>query len=151
MMQISAERLYAGYGSTPVVHDISVTLPAGKITALLGPNGCGKSTLLRCFSRLLTPQSGEITLNNAPLSGFSARQLAQRLALLPQQHIAPEGIAVQELVGYGRSPWLNLFGRPGARDRRLIAAAMDEAQIGALAEKKSPSCPAASVSGYLSP
>ncbi|WP_455811359.1 Fe(3+) dicitrate ABC transporter ATP-binding protein FecE [Pseudomonas graminis] len=136
MMQLTAQRLNAGYGSTPVLHDISLALPAGKITALLGPNGCGKSTLLRCFSRLLAPQSGDIRLNDAPLKDFSARQLGQRLALLPQQHIAPEGISVQELVGYGRSPWLNLFGRPGAADRKLIAAAMDEAQISDLASKK---------------
>lgn len=135
MTQIAAERLHAGYGSTPVLQDISLTLPAAKITALLGPNGCGKSTLLRCFSRLLRPGSGEVRLNGQPLNSFSARQLGQTLALLPQQHIAPEGVTVQELVGYGRSPWQNLFGRPSAADRRLITTAMDDAQIAHLAGK----------------
>ncbi len=135
MMPLSVEGLSAGYTSTPILHNLSLTLPAGKITALLGPNGCGKSTLLRCCSRLLKPKAGRVTLGDDDLAALSARQLGQRLALLPQQHSVPEGISVRELVGYGRSPWLNLFGRPGEIDRQRVQAAIDEVQIGNLAEK----------------
>lgn len=136
MMPLSVEGLSAGYASTPILHNLSLTLPAGKITALLGPNGCGKSTLLRCCSRLLKPTQGRVTLGDDDLAGLSARQLGQRLALLPQQHSVPEGISVRELVGYGRSPWLNLFGRPGPADHRRVQAAIDEVQIGDLVEKQ---------------
>ncbi|WP_123332140.1 Fe(3+) dicitrate ABC transporter ATP-binding protein FecE [Erwinia sp. JUb26] len=135
-MPLSIDGLSAGYASAPILHNLSLTLPAGKITALLGPNGCGKSTLLRCCSRLLKPGQGRVMLGDDDLAGLSARQLGQSLALLPQQHSVPEGISVRELVGYGRSPWLNLFGRPGPADRQRVQAAIDEVQIGSLAEKQ---------------
>lgn len=83
-MRLRTENLTVSYGAQTVLDGLSLALPAGKITALLGPNGCGKSTLLNCFSRLLTPDSGEILLDEKPIAGFSARQLARRLALLPQ-------------------------------------------------------------------
>ncbi len=90
-MRLRTENLTVSYGAQTVLDGLSLALPAGKITALLGPNGCGKSTLLNCFSRLLTPDSGEILLDEKPIAGFSARQLARRLALLPQHHLSPEG------------------------------------------------------------
>lgn len=89
-MRLRTENLTVSYGAQTVLDGLSLALPAGKITALLGPNGCGKSTLLNCFSRLLTPDSGEILLDEKPIAGFSARQLARRLALLPQHHLSPE-------------------------------------------------------------
>ncbi|NGX88609.1 Fe(3+) dicitrate ABC transporter ATP-binding protein FecE [Rahnella sp. Lac-M11] len=134
-MQLSAENLYAGYGNKSILNGLSVTLPAGKITALIGPNGCGKSTLLKCFSRLLTPESGTLRLQGDDISRLHGRALARKLALLPQQHVAPEGIRVRELVGYGRSPWLNLWGRLGEQDHARVSRAMQETKIGDLAEK----------------
>ncbi|MGA5656389.1 Fe(3+) dicitrate ABC transporter ATP-binding protein FecE [Rahnella contaminans] len=134
-MQLSAENLYAGYGNKSILNGLSVTLPAGKITALIGPNGCGKSTLLKCFSRLLTPESGTLRLQGDDISRLQGRALARKLALLPQQHVAPEGIRVRELVGYGRSPWLNLWGRLGEQDHARVSRAMQETNIGDLAEK----------------
>ncbi len=134
-MQLSAENLYAGYGNKSILNGLSVALPAGKITALIGPNGCGKSTLLKCFSRLLTPESGTLRLQGDDISRLHGRALARKLALLPQQHVAPEGIRVRELVGYGRSPWLNLWGRLGEQDHARVSRAMQETNIGDLAEK----------------
>lgn len=107
-MTLRTENLTVCYGTNKVLDGVSLALPTGKITALLGPNGCGKSTLLNCFSRLLMPQSGTVFLDDNPINTFSSRQLARRLALLPQHHLTPEGITVQELVSYGRNPWLPL-------------------------------------------
>ncbi|CAO98085.1 Fe(3+) dicitrate ABC transporter ATP-binding protein FecE [Erwinia tasmaniensis] len=135
-MPLILKELSAGYANKSVLHSLSLALPAGRITALLGPNGCGKSTLLRCCARLLTPQHGKVMSGDKDLAALSARQLGQRLALLPQQHLAPEGVSVQELVGYGRSPWLNLFGRMGTRDRQLVQSAMEETQIAQLANRR---------------
>ena len=135
-MQLSAENLTAGYGNNNILDGLSLCLPSGKITALIGPNGCGKSTLLKCFSRLLTPASGTLCLGGEDLSTLHRRQLARKLALLPQQHSAPEGISVRELVGYGRSPWLNLWGRLGGEDKSKIERAMQETNISHLAEKR---------------
>ena len=135
-MEIRTENLVAGYAGKPILDGLSLTLPAGKITALLGPNGCGKSTLLKCFSRLLTPQSGALYIGDKPLSSFSARKLARHLALLPQQHLIPEGISVQELVGYGRSPWLPLWGRLSHDDHQHIARALAQTRTEGLAQQR---------------
>lgn len=135
-MQLTAENLYAGYGRRAILQGISLQLPAGKITALVGPNGCGKSTLLKCFSRLVVPTSGQVRLNGDNLASLTARKLAQHSALLPQHHVIPEGISVKELVGYGRSPWLGLWGTLGAADRRLITQAMEDAHIAEFANAR---------------
>ncbi|MFK3703753.1 Fe(3+) dicitrate ABC transporter ATP-binding protein FecE [Klebsiella sp. NPDC088457] len=134
-MELKTEDLTAGYGAKRIIEGLSLTLPAGKVTALLGPNGCGKSTLLKCFSRLLTPTAGKIWLDDRPLSVLSPRQLARHLALLPQQHLTPEGITVRELVGYGLSPWLPLWGRLTAQDHLRVEAALARTGVAALAER----------------
>ncbi|WP_142502100.1 Fe(3+) dicitrate ABC transporter ATP-binding protein FecE [Klebsiella sp. 2680] len=134
-MELRTENLTAGYNGKRIINDLNLTLPAGKITALLGPNGCGKSTLLKCFSRLLTPTAGEIWLGNTTLNRISTRQLARRLALLPQQHHVPEGVTVRELVGYGRSPWLPLWGRFSAQDRQRVEDALMRTGVASLAEQ----------------
>lgn len=135
-MILRTENLTVSYGTQKVLDGLSLTLPAGKTTALLGPNGCGKSTLLNCFSRLITPKSGTIMLEDKSLSDFSSRQLARCLALLPQHHLTPEGITVRELVSYGRSPWLSLWGRLSAEDNTRINIAMNQTQTQFLAERR---------------
>lgn len=135
-MILRTENLTVSYGTQKVLDGLSLTLPAGKITALLGPNGCGKSTLLNCFSRLITPKSGTIMLEDKSLNDFSSRQLARCLALLPQHHLTPEGITVRELVSYGRSPWLSLWGRLSAEDNTRINIAMNQTQTQFLAERR---------------
>lgn len=134
-MELRTENLHAGYGEKQILNGLNLTLPDGKITALLGPNGCGKSTLLKCFSRLLTPTTGKIWLDEQPLTTLSSRQLARHLALLPQQHLVPEGITVRELVGYGRSPWLPLWGRLSESDRRLVSDALEQTGMASFAEQ----------------
>ncbi|KHT16959.1 Fe(3+) dicitrate ABC transporter ATP-binding protein FecE [Pectobacterium carotovorum] len=135
-MELTTQNLTAGYGNKRILDGLSLSLPAGKITALLGPNGCGKSTLLKCFAKLLTPESGTIQLNGKPLSAFSARQLSRHLALLPQQHLTPEGITVRDMVAYGRSPWLSLWGRLSPDDRQRVQLAMEKTHIVDLADKR---------------
>ncbi|EBA3007653.1 Fe(3+) dicitrate ABC transporter ATP-binding protein FecE [Salmonella enterica] len=135
-MTLRTENLTVSYGTQPVLNNLALTIPAGKITALLGPNGCGKSTLLNCFSRLLSPQSGKVLLADRPLDSFSSRQLARRLALLPQHHLTPEGITVRELVSYGRSPWLSLWGRLSVEDNARVNVAMSQTQTHHLAERR---------------
>ncbi|ENL0404610.1 Fe(3+) dicitrate ABC transporter ATP-binding protein FecE [Salmonella enterica] len=135
-MTLRTENLTVSYGTQPVLNNLALTIPTGKITALLGPNGCGKSTLLNCFSRLLSPQSGKVLLADRPLDSFSSRQLARRLALLPQHHLTPEGITVRELVSYGRSPWLSLWGRLSVEDNARVNVAMSQTQTHHLAERR---------------
>ncbi len=132
-MTLRTENLTVSYGTDKVLNDVSLSLPTGKITALIGPNGCGKSTLLNCFSRLLMPQSGTVFLGDNPINMLSSRQLARRLSLLPQHHLTPEGITVQELVSYGRNPRLSLWGRLSAEDNARVNVAMNQTRINHLA------------------
>ena len=135
-MTLRTENLTVCYGTNKVLDGISLLVPAGKITALLGPNGCGKSTLLNCFSRLLIPQSGMVFLGDDPINKLSSRQLARKLALLPQHHLTPEGITVRELVSYGRNPWLPLWGRLSVDDNARVNVAMHQTQVDHLADRR---------------
>ena len=135
-MALQINDLHNGYGDTKILHGITATIPEGKITALLGPNGCGKSTLLKTIARLLPPQSGGLTLDNEPVYRMSPRRFARRLSLLPQHHMVPEGINVRTLVGYGRSPYLNLWGRLGKADLDIVARVMAATHTDTLADKR---------------
>ena len=148
-MTLRTENLTVSYGTDKVLNDVSLSLPTGKITALIGPNGCGKSTLLNCFSRLLMPQSGTVFLGDNPINMLSSRQLARRLSLLPQHHLTPEGITVQELVSYGRNPWLSLWGRLSAEDNARVNVAMNQTRINHLAVRRLTSFPAVSASAHF--
>ncbi|GGB17649.1 iron-enterobactin transporter ATP-binding protein [Flexivirga endophytica] len=122
--RLSAANITVGYGEEPVVHDVSLHVPDGKVTTIIGPNGCGKSTLLRTLSRLLSPSSGQVTLDGAPIGARSAKELARTLALLPQCPLAPEGLLVRDLVGRGRHPHQRWFQQWSHGDEDIVTDAM---------------------------
>ncbi len=104
---LRTEHLSLAYGDKPVVDNLSLSIPEGGITCLLGPNGSGKSTLLKSFAGLLPARSGQVYLDDQPIQQWDRRQLALRLAMLPQKPIVPEGIKVRDLVALGRFPTEN--------------------------------------------
>lgn len=132
---LKAERITVGYDRTTILSDLSLRLPKGKITALIGPNGCGKSTLLKALSRILAPTSGRILLNGETVHGMSDKAVAQKISLLPQTLVNPEGITVQQLVEYGRTPYLSHWGRLTEEDRAQVAMAMGETGVLDLAQR----------------
>ena len=101
-MRLSASDLALHYDDVVVATDLSIELPDGQMSALIGPNGSGKSTLLRALARLLKPRAGEVILDGKAINSYSTKEVARRLAILPQVIISPEAITVQELVAYGR-------------------------------------------------
>lgn len=103
MSRLAAQNLVLRYGSgrsagPDIVKGISLAIPDGKITVLIGSNGCGKSTLFAGLSRLLPPAGGQVALDGTPIGDVNTRQVAKTLALLPQNPLAPEGMTVTELV-----------------------------------------------------
>ena len=94
----------------------ALTIDPGRVTAILGHNGSGKSTLLRVIARQLVPERGSVLLDGQPLAGYSARELARRLAFLPQNPPVGHGLSVRELVTLGRYPWRGLLGRYRGQD-----------------------------------
>ena len=135
-MALHIANLHNGYGGQTVLHDLTTAIPEGKITALIGPNGCCKSTLLKTIARLLPPQSGDITLDGESIYRITPKNYARRLSLLPQHHMVPEGISVRTLIGYGRSPYLNLWGKLGKADHAVIERVMAATHTGDLADKR---------------
>lgn len=107
--RLSAHSVSVGYGDTVINRDVTLDIPDGQVTTLIGANGCGKSTLLRGLSRLLPLSAGSVTLDGKKLGDYSSRELATRLSMLPQSPITPAGVTVTDLVARGRHPhqsWL---------------------------------------------
>ncbi|SFQ64323.1 iron complex transport system ATP-binding protein [Roseivivax halotolerans] len=132
----------AGYSTERILHDVDFCALDGGITALVGPNGCGKSTLLKVLARILKPGSGRIELFGAPLADVPTRQIAQKMALLPQGPIAPEGLSVRELVAQGRFPHQSLLRQWTRKDADAVDEAMALTDVAELADR-----PVASLSG----
>ncbi|WP_298462283.1 ABC transporter ATP-binding protein [uncultured Cellulomonas sp.] len=132
---LAAQALTVGYGDRTVVADLSVTVPPGRITAVVGPNACGKSTLLRAMSRLLAPRSGAVLLDGTAIHRLPARALARTLGLLPQSPVAPEGITVADVVGRGRHPHQRLFSRWSHADDVAVAEALEATDTVELADR----------------
>jgi len=132
---LAAQDLSVGHGRRVVASGISFTLQAGQVLCLLGPNGGGKTTLLRTLLGLIAPLAGEVRLEAAPLSALSRRQVAHRLAYVPQA--APGGFAypAREVVAMGRAARLPFLAAPGARDHALAEAALDRLGIAHLADR----------------
>ncbi|MFF3945761.1 ABC transporter ATP-binding protein [Streptomyces sp. NPDC001902] len=101
---LRARGLHLAYDDRLVVEDLDLVVPSGRITAIVGANACGKSTLLRALARLLAPRQGVVELDGRALRSVPTRELAQRLGILPQTPVAPEGLTVIDLVSRGRSP-----------------------------------------------
>jgi iron complex transport system ATP-binding protein len=109
---LAAEHLSLAYDDRLVVDDLSITIPTGRVTVIVGANACGKSTLLRGLARLLAPRAGAVVLDGTDIHRLRTRDVATRLGILPQQPVAPDGITVGDLVARGRNPhqrWLRQF------------------------------------------
>ena len=129
-MSLRAENLSFGYNTeSTILNSLSVTVPKGKITALIGRNGCGKSTLLKLLNRLLEPRSGSIFLEDRPLVDYKGKELARLMAHLTQSPTAPEGLTVQELVEFGRHPYRGFLGRTSSEDKEIVGWALHETSL----------------------
>ena len=122
--RLSASGIRLAYDTRVIVDDLTISIPDGKITAIVGANACGKSTLLRALARLLKPQSGSVLLDGQEIHSIKTKEVARRLGLLPQSPIAPDGITVADLVARGRSPHQRLLQQWSTADEAAVMAAM---------------------------
>jgi iron complex transport system ATP-binding protein len=125
MSRLVAERVSLGYAVRPVVTDLTLAVPDGRVTVVVGANACGKSTLLRGLARLLRPTSGAVVLDGEAIHARSTRDVARVLGLLPQNPVAPEGVTVADLVGRGRHPHQGAFRRWSRADEEAVARALE--------------------------
>ncbi len=120
MPSLSAEHLSISYGDINIVQDLNLNIPKGKITTIIGPNGCGKSTILKAMARILHPKSGTIYLDGKAIDKQPSKEIAKKMAILPQTPEAPSGLTVSELVTYGRFPHQSGFGRVTTEDKKIV-------------------------------
>ena len=131
--RLRGDQLTLGYGKKVVADNLSVAIPDGHFTAIIGPNGCGKSTLLRTLSRLMTPSYGHVYLDGEQIQRFNSKEVARRIGLLAQNATTPGDITVQELVSRGRYPHQPLFTRWRQEDDRAVQRAMEATGVADLA------------------
>ncbi|WP_173317659.1 ABC transporter ATP-binding protein [Streptomyces fulvorobeus] len=132
---LRARDLRLGYGDREIVADLSVDIPPGRVTVIVGPNACGKSTLLRAMARLLPPSAGAVLLDGRSIQEMPTREVAAVLGILPQSPSAPEGITVSDLVGRGRYPHQGWFRRWSTEDDEAVARALLSTDVLELADR----------------
>src|SRR5256885_5875889 len=133
--RLSADAVTLRYGERTISQGLSLAIPDGSFTVIVGPNACGKSTLLRALSRVLVPAAGQVILDGRHISQFPAKEVARRLGLLPQSAVAPEGITVADLVARGRYPHQSFLRQWTDADEQAVAEAMQATDVAALSDR----------------
>ena len=134
---IELKHLQAGYPGRPVLEDVCLDFRPGEVFAVLGPNGCGKSTLLRTSNGLLAPTGGDILVDGVPLEKLSSKQVAQKIAYLPQSRSIPS-ITARRMVLHGRFPYLSYPRRYGQKDHETVRKALERVGASDLASRPLP-------------
>jgi len=133
--KLSATDVTLGYGERTIVERLSLSVPQGRFTVIVGANACGKSTLLRGLARLLAPASGAVYLDGRAIHQMPTREVAAVLGVLPQTPVAPDGITVADLVGRGRYPHQGWFRQWTATDDASVASALQATDTLDLAQR----------------
>ncbi|MGA4842197.1 ABC transporter ATP-binding protein [Streptomyces sp. G45] len=134
-MRITAEHVSWSVGGRVVVDDVSLDVAPGETVGLIGPNGSGKSSLLRCLAGLRAPTAGAVAYDGEPIRGWGARRIARRLAFVEQAADTDSELRVVDVVGLGRTPFGDRWRGADARDRAVVAAALDRLGLTGLRER----------------
>ncbi|EPY2275853.1 ABC transporter ATP-binding protein [Clostridium sporogenes] len=129
MKSIETKNLDIAYEDTLIVKELNMQIPKGKITSIIGANGCGKSTILKAVGRILKPKNGLVHLSGQDISKLSTKEIAKKMAILPQNPTAPSGLTVSELVAYGRFPHQKGFGNLTKEDKKIVKWALDSTKL----------------------
>jgi iron complex transport system ATP-binding protein len=135
---VEARGVGHAFGAVPVLRGVDLAVEPGKFVVVAGPNGAGKTTLLRALAGVLTPDAGEVTLAGRRIEQWSRREIAQRLAVVPQESALPFPFSVREMVALGRAPFLGPLGRESAADVARTDAALVALELEGLAERAYP-------------
>ncbi|GAA0058648.1 putative ferrichrome ABC transporter (ATP-binding protein) [Streptococcus canis] len=135
MTQISAEAIAIAYDKKSIIDGLSLHIPQGQITTIIGANGCGKSTLLKGLTRLLPVSKGAVYLDGQSIATLATKEVAKKIALLPQVQEATDGTTVYELISYGRFPHQSYLGKLSQADKETIHWAMEATKVTAYANQ----------------
>jgi iron complex transport system ATP-binding protein len=129
LSRLETRDLDLAYDQQLIVSQLSLEIPQGKISSLVGANGSGKSTVLKALARVMKPRGGAAYLDGKAIHTQPTKQVARQLAILPQAPMAPDGLTVQELVSYGRYPYQSGFGTMNETDARIIDWALSATRM----------------------
>lgn len=133
---ISVANLRVGYTpDRPVISDLSLNIPGGQVTTIIGPNGCGKSTLLRAIGRLIPSRGGEVHLGDTDIGSMKRKDIAKTIGVLPQSPISPPGLIVSDLVSRGRHPHQSWIRQWSSSDEEEVNAALEMTDVAELADR----------------
>lgn len=133
---ISVANLRVGYTpDRPVISDLSLNIPGGQVTTIIGPNGCGKSTMLRAIGRLIPSQGGEVHLGDTDIGSMKRKDIAKTIGVLPQSPISPPGLIVSDLVSRGRHPHQSWIRQWSSSDEEEVNAALEMTDVAELADR----------------
>ncbi|GMB08016.1 iron complex transport system ATP-binding protein [Thermolongibacillus altinsuensis] len=135
MSVLQTKSLTLSYGNTIIIDELDLSIPKGEITVLIGANGCGKSTLLRSLARLLKPISGAVLLEGEAIAKLPTKEVAKKMAILPQSPTAPEGLTVLQLVKQGRYPYQTWLKQWSKEDEEAVQRALEATGMTELAER----------------
>ena len=132
---LAAADISAGYRDHVVSQGLDLSIEQGSRTALVGPNGSGKSTMLKTLARLIKPLSGSVCLDGRDIASLPSREVARRMAVLPQLHEATPDLTVRELVSQGRFPHVGPLRMLRRQDDEAVQSAIRLTRLEHLADR----------------
>lgn len=132
---LNAQAIEANYGKRTILGGVNLHVERGKVTALVGPNGSGKSTLLKVCTKLLSPRGGAVVLDGENIAHLSTREMAKRLAILPQGPVAPANLTVRDLVEQGRYAQVGPFRMLRRQDHEAINHSIELVNLQHMADR----------------
>lgn len=132
---LSAEKVSFSYGSVPTLTDVNFELDCGALRAMLGPNGSGKTTLLKLLTGILHPTRGSVMYDGVDLKKMTRREIARRVALVPQEMNLQFGFTAQQMVMLGRTPHVRALGGASKQDRAVVEEMIELTEIADLRDR----------------
>jgi iron complex transport system ATP-binding protein len=135
-MMLQIRDLTLAYGERVALRDVSLSLARGELLGVVGPNASGKSSLIRAITNVVTPQQGEVRLDGSPVRRISQREMAQRVAVVPQNPALPEAFTALEVVLMGRTPHLGLLQSERRADWAAVRRALEQTDAWHLVDRR---------------
>lgn len=135
MAILETKNLSLAYDKDKIIDNLNLEIPEGEITIFIGGNGSGKSTLLNSMARLLKPVEGSVELKGEDINQLSTKEVAKKLAFLPQSSTIPEGITVRKLVEQGRYPYQKWYQTSSSEDQKIVEKVLKDTGLLELADR----------------
>ena len=128
-LTLRIEDLGFSYDKKPVLQGVNLDIVKGEIIGILGPNGCGKTTLLKNLNKNLSPHTGCVLLEDLDISDLTKKEVARKMAAIPQSNEIKFSFTVREIVSMGRMPFMGAFSGESRADMEIIDNAMERTGI----------------------